>query len=396
MHLNKMNSFDTPEFRLLASCLCDRVDESALVNIDWTRFCQLLERHRIGPMVRYSLDDFRESIPKPVWTHILSVYQLNTFRTLQQLELTNRIDALLKSANIQWMLIKGQSLAYLYRNPADRFAQDIDLLLPDHDSLWTAADLLLREGFEPLYFDPRTSTRQQRRRYLRLSKDLVLREAASGTVIELHARLLSRDGDLPLDTDTVWDARLLERAGHHARYVMSKEQQVTYLFVHGSLCGWFRLKWLADIVLLCQQHDHGDIMSWLDKARQENWQRALLIGLGVTHALMQTDLPPAILDAIRKDPPIDSLVEHCILMIHMETPMERQSMPLPYYIKQGVSRAYFRCRVRPEWSHVSYEIESRFSKPIGWKGADPQGQSGARFKLGALKRWCGRFWESGL
>jgi hypothetical protein len=109
-------------------------------------------------------------------------------RGVAQLELAGRVQRLLGAAGLRVLPLKGAAVSErLYASPAHRPMGDVDLLvLDDFRAAWA---LLAREGFAVLD---------------RADHAWVLRDPASGTLVELHWSVTSAPGFFPLDGPGLW------------------------------------------------------------------------------------------------------------------------------------------------------------------------------------------------
>ena len=247
------------EFQLLTrSALWPRWPEDrelvrvlAQENIDWNVFLEMVELHRLTPIVFHNLTEYaKDVVPSAILLRLEKETALKGLAALQNLSEILRLQKLFLKAAIDLRILKGIPLAIVaYGNPGLRESGDIDLLIKERD-ISAAHDLLSREG----YVREEPSGELTPRRfsyYIGHWKDFVYYHPVTGHAVELHWRLTrnrAMPGALPADpTSSSWVS-----SGAASIHCLSFDDLFLYLCVHGALDGWMRLKSLADIVTICR------------------------------------------------------------------------------------------------------------------------------------------------
>jgi hypothetical protein len=204
-------------------------------------------------------------------------------RTLQQISLAARAMAVLESARIRALPLKGVALAEtVYDLESDRPMSDVDLLALER---WPeAAATLCASGFEEVALADHAR---------------VLREAGSGLVLELHRSPTSAPGLFPLDADGLWTRRRPGRGQLPA--LPSVEDLLLQLglhaaFQHGlvlSLVQWLDFR----RVLERERVDSERLLALAAAARAEVPLAAALLA---AEAVVAAPLPPALREPLAR------------------------------------------------------------------------------------------------
>ncbi len=133
---------------------------------------------------------------------------------------------------------------------------------------------------------------------LQLDCEIVL-EHPRRIPIDLHWALSPADFPFPLDAELMWRSRTVIEMGGAPVPVLGRECLLVYLAVHGAKHAWSRLLWLGDMV---RAIDNGiDWSAALRLATEAGCTRPLLLGLLLSHDLLEAAVPEAILQQARGD-----------------------------------------------------------------------------------------------
>ena len=163
-----------------------------------------------------------------------------------------QVSELLEKEGIDFIPQKGPVLSYrLYGDPLYRVYNDLDFYI-QADSIPKAAELLLKNGFQSPYYDL-PEDKCHRRLLFKHVNELALWSPSLETGIELHwsmfnARLTDMQEHDRLVRENVTSIRFEGRD-----YTVLKEEfELLFLVLHGGMHGWYKLKWLVDIVVYLQ------------------------------------------------------------------------------------------------------------------------------------------------
>src|SRR5450631_4201805 len=144
------------EFRLLTKSAlwprlpADRESVRTLAHeeIDWNVFLEMVELHRLSPIIFHNLTEYaKDVVPPAILLRLERDTAAKGLSALQNLSEILRLQKLFLVAAIDLRILKGIPLAILaYGNPSLRESGDIDLLIEEGD-IAAAHDLLGHEGY---------------------------------------------------------------------------------------------------------------------------------------------------------------------------------------------------------------------------------------------------------
>jgi len=159
------------------------------------------------------------------------------------LDLLSRIDAVFEEHGIEAVALKGPLLAErLYDSPSARPTSDVDLLVREAD-LDRAVEALRALGYE-------ITTNPWEREFRREHHHLSL-VRPNAILIELHFHAYRGLGTI-LRSEPLF-ANRVARAPFRAIGVLSLEDELVFLSVHGTAHRFVRLGWLYDVRLLTEK-----------------------------------------------------------------------------------------------------------------------------------------------
>jgi hypothetical protein len=174
----------------------------------------------------------------------------------------------LAAAGVEPLVIKGAAIAPRYPDPALRPMDDVDVIVPDHQ---TDAALAALEGAGWTVYTP-----PQRRRF----EIDVVHSALPGLHIDLHRGLDSwRTRANRLTTDALWSARQPAQLYGAAASVLPPELEVVYTAAHAAkpYHGFARLIWIVDLAVATERQLDWDRVAYL--AHEAHCRTALAVAL---------------------------------------------------------------------------------------------------------------------
>lgn len=222
----------------------------------------------LEPQARADLEDYRRTLVR--------------HQAIEALQL-ERVRSRFRTAGISWLILKGTPLArLLYGETSLRPAVDIDILVPPQNMLeavdalrdlgWTMAG---RGGLLP------------RSVALRRLRDIDL--YAPGAIpihLELHQRPLFGE---PFE---VTGADLFASAEQNPLPAPALGPALAYyIFAHGALCGWCRLKWLTDFVQVLAKLDDAGIKALQARAEQRHTTASLAASMVLANEVFAPTAP---------------------------------------------------------------------------------------------------------
>lgn len=298
----------SPELRLLAACARwprsaarDQAIAEAAADprLDWGRVSQAVGRHRVAGFVRDGLAAHAAEVPPEVLALLHRRASADSLTNLGIAGEAVRLVRSLRVADIKVLVLKGPGLLQLaYGDLAIRQTNDLDLLVPP-EAIIPAGEVCEHAGYTRVQPPPGIGESELGQWLLR-RKDFIYRHGVTGLSLELHFRptvssRLAQVIDLWRDPQEVVlrEGLSLPAPSLAALY--------PYLCVHGALCAWFRLKWLADIAALTARCSDAELEALHAAAVAKRVGRASGQALLLVEAVFDRPLPPALKRALSAD-----------------------------------------------------------------------------------------------
>lgn len=304
--------------------------------LDWDVLLGLAKRHRVQPLVFWSLQAMGwVSVPAHAREHLGAAFHIHASHTFALARELLHVGELLHQAGVPMVSLKGPTLALsAYGSVALRQFGDLDILVPRSQVL-RARRALLEDGYRSRL----ELAKAQEEAHLRDDSvfDLVRDEGLDGrpTALELHWGLTSRAFTRPIAFEHV---HLRLRQGPLVGGVtahLDAPDLLLILCVHGTKHLWERLQWIADISQVLRQYarcdDKGGAweLDW-DRVRglavRFRVERMVGLGLLLAHDVLQAPLPPQVLAWARGLPRVEALeAQVCAGLFAEHEPGEAQS-----------------------------------------------------------------------
>jgi len=274
----------TPEQQVLFALLSGNIQEIP-EDFNADRFWRLLKRHKLQQLSEKILPLVSDEVQKG-YKEELRHWGAMSLLFFQELK---NVNALLQKSDIQMVVLKGPVLSYqVYHTFHHRYYSDLDILI--HPGQLEKAALLLQEAGYVAPDGSSPSSIIQREDHLEYNNDFVVRNPATGIVLEVHvgiyvAELLDREGERAF----MQRASDIEISGHHFR-VFSSEFNLVYICFHAAKHMFFRILWLSDIDGYIREVAH-DPERVIGLARELKMDKMLFISLALVRTYFQTPLP---------------------------------------------------------------------------------------------------------
>ena len=266
--------------------------------MDWELFMRLALQHRVFSLAFKALSPHAaESVPPAEWDRLRTHYFANLTKNLAaRKELVQVIDALRRYA-VTAVPYKGPVLAEkTYGDIGLRHFNDLDVLVREED-LEQTVSVLQRLGYES-ELPRRPSVINRYRRFLR---DYAFRRPDSPCPLEIQWRLVQKYHPVFRDREAVWN-RLRDAVLEEVTVrTLSPEDALLVLCLHGLYHSWEHLQMVSDVA---ESVTAGPLLDWpglVDSARRQGGLRILLLGLLLARDLLETALPPIVLEAAAAD-----------------------------------------------------------------------------------------------
>jgi hypothetical protein len=266
---------------------------------DWNRFMRIVRRHRVHALVNSSLAPVSAEVPGIIRAE-LSQEAANVAReSLLYAAESARLGQILNDANIEFLFVKGASLAILaYGSLALKAARDIDLVVLPSEIV-AASQAIAASGYLRITPGPELSD-DQYRSWVQLSKESVWRNAATGVVLELHTGFVDSPMMLPalsVRSSTQW----VTVAQGMELPTLARDELISYLCVHGATHAWSRLKWLADVHALFAQQAQTEVDRIYQRSRDLGAGRCTAQALLLCSKLFGLKLSPRLAEELQRD-----------------------------------------------------------------------------------------------
>jgi len=287
----------------------DTISHLLQEDLDWQYTIDTAYEHCVTQLLYHALSDYGSAVT-PDW--VLTELQAQCQRIAQQnLQYTHELVELVSAIRAQDTPVipyRGPVLASIgYGDIGLRQFKDLDLLVYQ-DDIPAVKDLLLERGYEPRYWLDSTEelTETQERLYTKFCRDYPFQNDA-GIEVELHWRVVSRDFPTDITMDRVWDRAEDVSIGGSQLAVLSPEDRLLMLLVHGSRHRWERLSWIVDVAQVLTTADIDMAAVWR-RAYAQNCKRMVVLGFVLINDLFDIKVPLEVTDYLKTDKQMDRLV----------------------------------------------------------------------------------------
>jgi len=196
-------------FKKLANQLSPVVVQDDPADTDWTRLLLLANLHKCTPLwyLRLRQKGLLNALPEGLADYLKQLHAVNVERNQALMQALAEITGWFGAAGIEVVLLKGAAALAddLYGDAGARLMGDLDLLVPAERAA-EAQQLLLQKGYL-------VAPEDEEKIVYRLPTDAEyhlepLYLPDTGIVVEIHHRVMSRQGGRALPVDQVWADRI--------------------------------------------------------------------------------------------------------------------------------------------------------------------------------------------
>lgn len=291
--------------------------------VDWRKFLQVIERHRLQGIAAKAIRDNGIELPPDIAKELSAAAIEVGASNLRAAAEARRVADAFAAAAIPILFVKGLTLSALaYGDPFIKASCDIDILVEPRN-LEPAAQLLGGLGYRPTAPAVHPSSAQLSEWHGRL-KESVWESADSGVVVELHTGLADNPVLIP-GIGIGAPSRMVPVEGVGALPTLNTQDLFAYLCVHGSSSAWFRLKWIADLAAFVHQPGAEDLADLYAAAVSKGAGRAPAQALLLADRLSLLSLPEDLRRQISRDPVNRLLAGMALrLLVRGKAPTERR------------------------------------------------------------------------
>ena len=301
------------EFRLVLVCSTLPADGVLVRHLasqveDWEKVLRYAEWHGLTPLVCDTLIDSGCSLPSRTSEYLVSLVRKNAQKNLLLTAELLRVMRALLAENIRAIPYKGPVLAAsAYGNLATRDFCDLDILLSEKD-VQRARSIMLDLGYRAEY----VLTPAQEARYLTSTCEYNFLHEGNQVRVEIHWQVVPDRLGLTFEFDRLWSrATFLPICGSRIR-VLSPEDALLVLSVHGFKHLWACLKWVCDVANLLSSSGELDWTYVECEADYIGAMRIVLVALSLANQMCQTRLPDPIRLRLSRDPVAASIAREII------------------------------------------------------------------------------------
>ncbi|MBS1790767.1 MAG: nucleotidyltransferase family protein [Acidobacteria bacterium] len=315
--INRSSVLARPEWELLLCCArtspppetVERI--RALVNqeLDWDFLFRHAAAHKLSPLLCWHLKTQAADLLPPriqtrIQTDLLGNSRLNLSHSAELL----RILKLFEEQGIAAIPYKGPILAEtVYGNLSLRAFVDLDLLVRKRDVL-RARELLVANGYESQF----QLAESQEQPFLDYQCEHVLFHPDRDLMVEIQWRVVPNYFSFRFDYERLWTRLTSATFCNRQIAVLSPEDTLLVLCVHGAKHLWERIGWIADVAEAIRHFQQRQTLNWdvvRQRAAQSGSQRMLFLGLFLAHDLLDIELPEVIRQLVSADAAVSPLAE---------------------------------------------------------------------------------------
>jgi len=256
--------------------------------IDWPALRGLALRQGVLPLAFRRLEPLaRGLIPAAEWDSWKHLNRINSRRNLRLAQRLVKISSSLESRGIRALPFKGPVLAVqAYGDLSSRQITDLDFLIRG-EGVEGVLSLLTDSGYQA----PLTLTARKKKLLARQGLDFWLSDGA--VQVDLHQQIPEGPPSFRLK-ETLWENLETVEILDRRISVLSPENTVLLLLIHGCEHGWDCLKVIFDLAYFIEAHPR---IEWEQVRRQAeilDGRRMVPLGLILAQKLAGLNLPPAL------------------------------------------------------------------------------------------------------
>lgn len=335
-----------PEQTVLLCCATALLDDNRRMRLrlaaaqlcDWDYLFNLAERHGMLPLLFSHLNAVcPETVPARHLQQLQERFRKNCISNLLMTSELRSILNLFEAHAITAIPFKGPTLARsAYGDLALRQFHDIDLLLR-RDEVLKAKSLLLARGYRPEHL----LDEAQEAALLRRACEYTFK---GNVYLELQWEIVPASYQFAIDHEGLWQ-RVGEIDIEGLRLpVLTAEDLLLILCVHGTKHGWMRLGWICDVAETVRAAETIDWSLLFERAQRQGGERMLLLGLRLAADLSDLRLPRALDVRLNADGAVGLLAEAVYQRLFEAEPGTRSVMQSSRFFIRARERASDRMR----------------------------------------------------
>jgi hypothetical protein len=307
-------------------------------SFDWRALLARAEQHGVLGLLAERVKQLNSSTPPEIretlreWERRQTVFALSL--TAEMFRLLEHFAGL----SIELLVIKGPPLSVrCYGEPGMRQYGDLDLIVHDKDMQKTT-EAMIALGYAPTV--PLSAIQASK-----IPGEYAFHKPGTQLLVEFHTERTFRYYPRPLPIDKVFERRAQVTVDGRDIPVLSTEDELVLICVHGAKHFWERLMWISDVGALVSKKNAVDWDCVRAAAREVGAERILRLGLRLAMDVVGAALPEQLVVEARAD----SIAAHLATqLLKRLTAGDSDRMGI-------LERAAFRVKMREGfWDGVAY------------------------------------------
>ena len=168
----------------------------------------------------------------------------------------------------------------------------------------------------------------QEAKYFRNTCEYNFLHESKQTQVEIHWQIVPAKLGLKFEFDRLWSRARFLPIGNSQLPILSPEDTLLVLSVHGFKHLWTSLKWVCDMAVVISSPDDVDWTYVLSESARIGATRIVLIAMSLVHRMCQSPLPDPIRLRLSRDPIASSIVGEIVHSYSPGGPMSRMKSQL--------------------------------------------------------------------
>jgi len=307
-----------------------RLEELLRQRLDWAALFTMAEEHGVIGLLATRMQDLRETlVPPDVRQRLQERHRAQLLFTLGMTAELFRLLGRLADEGIATLVVKGPVLSVqAYGDAGLRQYVDLDLLVR-HKEVRRATEVMTAAGYEP---DVPLSAIDAGK----IPGEYLFTRTGTKLLVELHTEHTFRYFPRPLPLEKLFERQTRVTVDAHEVPVLSAEDELVLICIHGAKHFWERLMWVADVAAMITRQRNLDWRRATAAAKEIGAERMLHVGLWLAADILHARLPEEVAAAVRGDAGAAKLAEKI-----------KGWLPAAGYAPPGLAeRAAFRMRMR--------------------------------------------------
>lgn len=270
--------------------------------LDWAEVLRAALPNGMGPLLLMHIDGFAEArIPASVLEQLRTEAVRVAARSLYLARQLTKVLRALASKNIPAIAFKGPTLALqAYGDISLRSFGDLDILVPE-TQVERAREVLFAQGFTAKYPERLSLSRTQFDAFVAAEYNDEFERRGDGAKIEIHWNFAPRFFGFGLDPTELWDRAEQLRVNGQMVDVLSREDLLLVLCVHGAEHAWASLEGIVALAELMRDAEAIDWAAVVERAERARVGRVLRLGLLLAVDLLAAPVPEWVSAKLRSD-----------------------------------------------------------------------------------------------